>query len=129
MTWAVPTQRQGPGQDHSAYVPGHVPFRMVRSAIYAQRMEVVARPATVGTLAYWLRSLFTAMTAGSDEAVDAAYAPAVVAVSSAGEERRLQRTGTYRQAQAACRRLEADRRRLGDAAFCQQYGLPGRFAD
>jgi hypothetical protein len=50
-------------------------------------------------------------------------------VSAAGEERRLQRAGTYRQAQAACQRLEADRRRLGDAAFCQHYGLPGRFAD
>jgi hypothetical protein len=53
--------------------------------------------------------------------------PAVV--SSAGEEYRLQRTGTYRQAQTACRRLKADWQRMGDAVFCRQHGLPGRFAD
>ncbi len=79
-------------------------------------------------MAYWLRSLLTAEWHG-DESVDAVHAPAVIVVSSAGEEYRLQRTGTYWQAQAACRRLEADRQRLGDAAFCQQHGLPGRFAD
>ena len=96
---------------------------------YAQRVKLIARPAKGGTLAYWLRSLLTAGTGGDDESIDAKYAPAVIAVSSAGEEYRLQRTGTYRQAQAACRRLEADRQRLGDAAFCQHYGLPGRFSD
>ena len=101
---------------------------MVKSAAYAQRMELIARPAKGGTLAYWLRSLLTAESRG-DEAIDATYAPAVIAVSSAGEEHRLQRTGTYRQARAAWQRLEADRRRLGDAAFCQHYGVPGRFAD
>lgn len=91
-------------------------------------MELIARPAKSGTLAYWLRSLLTAASTGDEEAVDATYAPAVIAVSPAGEEHRLQRTGTYRQAQAACRRLETDRQRLGDAAFCQNHGLPGRFA-
>ena len=95
-------------------------------------MKLIARPARDGTLAYWLRSLLSAFAGGGDaaeESIDVRHAPAVVAVSAAGEERRLQRAGTYRQAQAACRRLEADRRRLGDAAFCRDHGLPGRFAD
>ena len=101
---------------------------MAEPEAYAQRVELIARPAKRGTLAYWLRSLLTAEVSG-DESIDAKYAPAVIAVNSAGEEHRLQRTGTYRQAQAACRRLEADRQRLGDAAFCQHHGLPDRFAD
>ena len=101
---------------------------MAEPEAYAQRVELIARPAKGGTLAYWLRSLLTAEVSG-DESIDAKYAPAVIAISSAGEEHRLQRTGTYRQAQAACRRLEADRQRLGDPAFCQHYGLPDRFAD
>jgi hypothetical protein len=103
---------------------------VAESAAYAQRVELIARSARDGTLVYWLRSLLTGGAAGGDdESIDAKYAPAVIAVSSAGEEHRLQRTGTYRQAQAACRRLEADRQRLGNAAFCEHYGLPGRFAE
>lgn len=106
VTWVVPTERRWSDQDHSGYVPGYAPFRVVKSAIYAQRVELVARPAKGGTLAYWLRSLLTAEIRG-DEAVDAMYAPVVIAVSAAGEKYRLQRTGTCWQAQAACRRMEA----------------------
>jgi hypothetical protein len=91
-------------------------------------VRVTARPGRHGTVAYWVRSLI-AGESGPASRVDNIYAPAVVVVSSAGEEYVLQHTGTYRQAKAAYRRLETDRCRLGDAAFCQRYGLPGRFAD
>lgn len=57
------------------------------------------------------------------------YAPAVVVVGSSGEEWVLQRPGTYRQAQAACRRFEAERQSIGDAAFCRAYGVPSRLAE
>jgi len=36
--------------------------------------------------------------------------------------------GTYQQAQAARRRFEAERQKLGDLEFCRVHGLPERFA-
>ena len=107
--------------------------RVVQSPAYAQQMQLIARPAKDGTLAYWVRSLLVAALTGgggtTEQSIDARYAPAVLAVSSAGEEQRIQRTGTYWQARAACRRLEAERQQLGEAAFCHRYGLPARFAN
>lgn len=92
-------------------------------------MELLARPARQGTGAYWLKSLARQLLLGGPpDKFDEAEAPAVVVISSSGEERVLQRTGTYHQAQAALRRLEAKRQKLGDLEFCRVYGLPERFA-
>ena len=92
-------------------------------------MEIVARPARNGTLAYWVKSLAGGLLAEAPEKIDETDAPAVVVISSSGEERVLQRPGTFRQAQAACRRFETERREIGDAAFCQSHGLPERLAE
>jgi hypothetical protein len=98
-------------------------------------MELKARPAKEGrTLGYWLRSLslqlihVAAADIGSPSKIDETDAPAVLVISSSGEERTLQRTGTYHQAQAACRHFEAERQNLGDLGLCRVHGLPERFA-
>ncbi len=92
-------------------------------------MELKTRPAKQGTLVYTLKSLAVQLLRGPHPAkIDETDAPAVVVISSSGEERVLQRTGTYHQAQAACQRFEAKRQNLGDLEFCRVYGLPERFA-
>jgi len=91
--------------------------------------KLIAQPGRQATLTYWVRSLIGGLAQDPPDRVDNIYAPAVVAVSSAGEKYVLQHTGTYRQARAACRRLAAELRQQGDATFCQRYGVPGRFAD
>lgn len=98
-------------------------------------MELKARPAKDGrTFGYWLRSLsiqlihLVAEDMGAPSKIDETDTPAVLVISSSGEERALQRTGTHRQAQAACRRFEAERQKLGDVEFCRVHGLPERFA-
>ena len=94
-------------------------------------MELVARPAKNGILAYWVRSFAEGFSPRPQKALDAAeaYAPAVVLVSSSGEEWVLQTTGSYRQAQAACRRFEAKRQAIGDVALCREVGAPDRIAE
>ncbi len=92
-------------------------------------MELKVRPAKHGTLAYTLKSLAVQLWLGGGPAkIDQTDAPAVIVISSSGEERVLQRTGTDHQAQAAYRRFEANRQSLGDLEFCRLYGLPERFA-
>ena len=89
-------------------------------------MELKTRPAKQG---YARRSFAAQLLHGPHPAkIDETDAPAVVAISSSGEEQVLQRTGTDRQAQAACRRFAAKRQKLGDLEFCRVYGLPERFA-
>lgn len=96
---------------------------------YSKGMELVARPAREGILTYWLRSLAEELVSTKPpERVGETYAPAVVLVSSSGEEWVLQRPGTYRQARAACRRFERERQAIGDLAFCQAHGVPDRLA-
>ncbi len=88
-----------------------------------------ARPAKQGTLVYTLKSLGVQLLHGPHPAkIDETDAPAVVVISPSGEEQVLQRTGTYHQAQAALRRFEAERQKLGDLEFCRVHGLPERFA-
>lgn len=92
-------------------------------------MELKARPAKQGTPAYILKSLAIQLLHGPGPAkIDETAAPTVVVISSSGEERVLQHTGTYHQAQAANRRLDAERQKLGDLEFCRLHGLPERFA-
>lgn len=89
-------------------------------------MELLARPAKQG---YTLKSFATQLLRGPYPAkIDETDAPTVVVISSSGEERVLQTTGTYRQAQAALQRFEAKRQKLGDLEFARVYGLPERFA-
>jgi len=89
-------------------------------------MELKVRPAKQG---YARRSFAVQLLRGPHPAeIDEADAPAVVVIGSSGEERVLQRTGTDRQAQAACRRFEVKRQKLGDLEFCRVYGVPERFA-
>ena len=92
-------------------------------------MERKARPAKEGrTLGYWLKSCAAELLGSRPGKIDETDAPAVVVISSSGEERMLQRTGTHHQAQAACRRFEVERQNLGDLEFCRLHGLPERFA-
>lgn len=92
-------------------------------------MELKARPAKEGrTLGYWLKSFAAELLGSRPGKIDETDAPAVLVISSSGEEQMLQRTGTYRQAQAACRRFEAERQNMGDLEFCRVHGLPERFA-
>ena len=89
-------------------------------------MELKARPAKQG---YTRRSFAVQLLRGPHPAkIDETDAPAVVVIGSSGVEQVLQRTGTDRQAQAACRRLEVKRQELGDLEFCRVYGVPERFA-
>jgi hypothetical protein len=90
-------------------------------------MEVAARPARSGVLVYWVRSLAQELLLTKQ--TSEAYAPAVVLVSSSGEEWVLQRPGSYRQAQAACKRFDTERQVVGDRAFCRTHGAPERFAE
>jgi len=94
---------------------------------YKKGMELVARPARDGILTYWVRSLAEEFL--PIKRLSETYAPAVVLVSSSGEEWVLQRPGSYRQAQAACRRFEGERQAIGDVAFCRAYGVPDRLAE
>jgi hypothetical protein len=91
-------------------------------------MELKARPAKQGTSAYFLKSLVLDLLGGNPAKTDETDSPAVVVISSSGKERVIQHTGTYHQAQAACRRFEAERQKLGDLEFCRLHGLPERFA-
>lgn len=92
-------------------------------------MDLKARPAKEErTLGYWLKSSAAELLGSRPGKIDETDAPAVVVISSSGEQQMLQRTGTYRQAQAALRRFEAKRQELGDLEFCRAYGLPERFA-
>src|SRR5215470_4419603 len=89
-------------------------------------MELRARPAKQG---YTLKSFAVQLLCSPHPAkIDEIEAPAVVVISSSGEERVLQTTGTYHQAQAALRRFEAKKQNLGDLEFARVYGLPERFA-
>lgn len=89
-------------------------------------MQLLARPAKQG---YTRKSFATQLLRGPYPAkIDETDAPTVVVISSSGEERVLQTTGTYRQAQAALQRFEAKRQKLGDLEFARVYGLPERFA-
>lgn len=88
-------------------------------------MELKARPAKQG---YTLKSLAIQLLGPGPAKIDETDAPAVVVISSSGEERALQTTGTDRQAQAALPRFEAKRQDLGDLEFCRVYGLPERLA-
>jgi hypothetical protein len=96
---------------------------------YNNGMELVARPARDGLLTYWVRSLAEELVPVKRLRDSETYAPTVVVVSSSGEEWVLQRPGTYRQAQAACRRFEGERQSIGDVAFCRAHGVPGRLAE
>lgn len=96
---------------------------------YNKDMELVARPARAGLPAYWVRSMADALLGvGPGRGKSETYAPAVVLISSSGEEWVLQRPGSYRQAQAACTRFEKQRQAIGDAAFCRALGVPDRLA-
>ncbi len=76
---------------------------------------------------YMARSFVLQLLLGPhQDKIDETDAPAVVVISSSGEEQLLQHAGTGRQAQRALRRLEADRQKLGDLEFCRTYGLPER---
>jgi hypothetical protein len=89
-------------------------------------MELKARPAKPG---YRRRSFMRQLLIGPYPAkIDETDAPAVVVVSSSGEEQVLQHAGTDNQAQKALRRFEAERQKLGDPEFSRVYGLPERFA-
>ena len=89
-------------------------------------MELKARPAKQG---YRRRSFARQLLLGPHPAkIDETDAPAVVVISSSGEEQVLQHAGTDHQAQTALRRFEAERQKLGDLEFCRVYGLPERFA-
>ena len=89
-------------------------------------MELKARPAKQG---YRRRSFARQLLLGPHPAkTDDTDAPAVVVISSSGEEQVLQHAGTDNQAQTALRRLGAERQKLGDREFCRVYGLPERFA-
>ena len=88
-------------------------------------MELQARPAKQG---YALKSFVVELLGSPPGKIDETDAPAVIVISSAGEQQMLQRTGTYRQAQAALRRFEAERHKIGDVEFARVYGLPERFA-
>ena len=89
-------------------------------------MELQAR---AGKQGYTLKSFATQLLLGPHPAkVDETDAPTVVVISSSGEERVLQTTSTYRQAQAVLQRFEAKRQKLGDLEFARIYGLPERFA-
>jgi hypothetical protein len=91
------------------------------------RVELQIRPAKPG---YRLKSFAAQLLLGPHPAkIDETDAPAVVVISSSGEEQVLQRTGTDRQAQAALRRFEAKRQKLGDLEYCRVYGIPERFAE
>ena len=91
-------------------------------------MELKARPAKQGTTAYILKSLAIQLLNPGPAKIDETSSPAVVMISPSGEERVIQQTGTYHQAQSACRRFEAERQKLGDLEFCRFHGLPERFA-
>jgi hypothetical protein len=92
-------------------------------------MELQARPAKQGALVYALKSFAAQLLLGPHPAkIDETDAPAVVVINSSGEEQVLQQAGTYCQAQAAWRRFEAERKKLGDLEFCRVHGLPERFA-
>lgn len=88
-------------------------------------MELKARPAKPG---YARKSLVRQLLAPGPAKIDETESPAVIVISSSGEEKVLQTTGSDRQAQAALRRFEAKRHDLGDLEFCRIYGLPERLA-
>ena len=89
-------------------------------------MELRARPAKQD---YLIKSFAIQLLLPHTSKIDETHAPAVVVISSSGEEHVLQRTGTDRQAQKALRRFEIRRQKLGDLEFCRVYGLPERFAN
>jgi hypothetical protein len=87
-------------------------------------VELRARPAKQD---YLIKSFAINLLLGASK-IDETDAPAVVVISSSGEEHVLKHAGTDRQAQKALRRFAAKRQKLGDLEFCRVYGLPERFA-
>jgi hypothetical protein len=88
-------------------------------------VELRARPAKQD---YLIKSFAIQLLLPITSKIDETDAPAVLVISSSGEEHVLQRTSTDRQAQRALGRYEAKRQKLGDLKFCRVYGLPERFA-
>lgn len=108
------------------HVPQHLAAPGVRRSSEEGRVELQIRPAKPG---YRVKSFAAQLLLGPHPAkIDETDAPAVVVISSSREEQVLQRTGTDRQAQAALRRFEAKRQKLGDQEFCRVYEIPERFA-
>ncbi len=88
-------------------------------------MEIVVRGARGSGLGYWLRSLLGQLVLNPTHTeTEDRDAPVVLARTSSGRERVLQRTGTYKQALRAKERFSRELEQLGTADFCRRYGLP-----